>query len=167
MCVCVCVSVCLSVCLCVSVCVYVCVCVCLCLCLCASVSVCFELQIKGKVCQYWSRLSVNKHYIIVNCLAHIAIHSIVILVLLEIFIYGMFIHGSAYTGGILNQARAAFNLAHLVSWNCFYSHIGMCMFVCMCVFAPEGINNQWCDMVCDIGHVWLLLPQSELFWCLI
>ena len=30
----------------------------------------------------------------------------------------------------------------IVSWNCFGLHVGMCVYVCVCVSAPEGINNQ-------------------------
>ena len=41
-------------------------------------------RIKGTVCLYWSHLSANKHYIIVECLAHLATCN-----------YGVFIHKSA------------------------------------------------------------------------
>ena len=41
----------------------------------------------------------------------------------------------------LNQVCMAFGYAHLVSWNCFGSRVGMCVYVYVCVSIPEGINN--------------------------
>ena len=42
----------------------------------------------------------------------------------------------------LNQTCRPQAYACLVSWNCFGSHVGMCV----CISAPEAINNQWCDI---------------------
>ena len=55
-------------------------------------------------------------------------------------------------------------VAHLVSWNCF----GLCisMYVCVCVFAPMGVNNQWCD-IDRVGLVKQVLWLFPAFSCFI
>ena len=39
----------------------------------------------------------------------------------------------------------------------------VCMFMCVCVSTLEGINNQWHDMMCYIGHVRLVKQVLWLF----
>ena len=46
---------------------------------------------------------------------------------------------------LLNQAGAGPRLVHSWFLEIALVHASVC--VCVCVSAPEGINNQWCDMV--------------------
>ena len=63
--------------------------------------------------------------------------------------------------------------AHLVSWNCFGSHVSVCVHVCVHVHAcvcvclrlcvcPKYIDNQE-HVWCDIDHVWLVKQVLLLF----
>ena len=65
--------------------------------------------------------------------------------------------------GLLNQASVAFarmpGFLKLLWFACWY----VCVCVSVCVSAPEGINNQWCD----IGRVGLVKQVSRLFPALI
>ena len=59
----------------------------------------------------------------------------------------------------LNQARAAEGRARLVSWNCFGSRVGMCVYVCP---PPRPLITSgviWCD----IGRVPLVKQVLRLF----
>ena len=50
----------------------------------------------------------------------------------------------------------------LVSWNCFGSHVSLC--VCLCVHS-EAINNEWCDIdrVLLVKQVLQLFPAFNYF----
>ena len=68
---------------------------------------------------------------------------------------------------LLNQAHAVDGCMRLVSWNCFGSHISMCvcvcLSVCLSVCLPPGALITSGVIWCDIGRVLLSKPVSRLF----
>ena len=67
----------------------------------------------------------------------------------------------------LNQACAAEGRAHLVSWNCFGSHVGMCVCVSVCPPPRPLITSGviWCDIdrVRLVKQVLWLFPGFNYF----
>ena len=64
----------------------------------------------------------------------------------------------SHANGNTNILKPGAHSTRLISWNHFCSNVSMCV----CVSAPEGINNQW-HVWCNMGHVWLIKPILQFF----
>ena len=68
----------------------------------------------------------------------------------------------SYFSVFLNQVHATEGCTGLVSWNCFGSHVGMCVYLCVSVCPPPALITS--GMIwCDIDHVWLVKQILRLF----